>query len=179
MSCTSPFPADPTPPAHVAHLLTTTDPTSAGITAIIKTTKVPAMESPNPGPAVDLYIWGNAESCVTIVAACIPILRVLIREVKTSAQRYYLSNSAGNRSGVHGSAAHQSRARDNANTITISAGKWRGESSSSSQQDEDERGLTRESGKIMQTREVAIEYQEQRGWEDHEMDEMRRSHKSL
>lgn len=137
------------------------------------------MESPNPGPAVDLYIWGNAESCVTIIAACIPILRVFIREVKTSAQRYYLSNP--NRSGVHTSnSPHVSKVRDTVNTITITGGKRRGaDSSSSSSKDEDERGLTRESGKIMQTREVAVEYQDQRDWDMHEMDDMRRSGKSL
>ena len=127
------------------------------------------------GPAIDLYIWGNAESCVTIIAACIPILRVLIRDVKTSAQRYYVSNT--NRSGVH-SSAHHSKVRDNQNTITITAG--RRTDTSSSHQDEEERGLTRESGKIMQTREVAVEYQEHRDWaSDHELDDMRRSHKSL
>jgi hypothetical protein len=38
---------------------------------------------------VDLFVWGNAESAVTIVAASIPTLRVLIREVKSSATRYY------------------------------------------------------------------------------------------
>lgn len=133
----------------------------------------PAHLLTHPGPAVDLYIWGQAESCVTIVAACIPILRVFIREVKTTAQRYYLSNPT--RSGVHTS-THQSKVRDNVNTITITAG-GRADSSSSNWE-EDERGLTRDSGRIMQTREVAVEYQEQ--WADqHEMEYMRRSNKSL
>lgn len=174
MSCGVLYGLLPTSPP-TAHSVLTSSPHSAGVTAIIKTTKIPAMQSPNPGPAIDLYIWGNAESCVTIVAACIPILRVFVRDVKTSAQRYYLSNP--NKSGVHTSTPTASKARDN-NTVTITAGKRRGtgDSDSSLAKDEDERGLTRESGKIMQTREVAVEY---RDWEDHEMDDMRRSHKSL
>lgn len=127
------------------------------------------------GPAVDLYIWGNAESCVTIVAACIPILRVFVRDVKTSAARYYLSNS---RTNPH-TTTHQSKVRDNINTITITAGAERRDDESASQ-DDDERRLTRDNGKIMQTKEVAIEYQDNRSWTDeHELDDLRRSHKSL
>ena len=36
---------------------------------------------------MDLFIWGNAESAVTIIAASIPILRALFREFRTSAKR--------------------------------------------------------------------------------------------
>lgn len=137
-----------------------------------------------PGPAVDLYIWGNAESCVTIIAACIPILRVFVRDVKTSAQRYYLSNP--NRTGNVHTSAHHSKARENnTNTITITAGR-RGDDESSSEtfKEEDERGLTREQGKIMQTKEVAVEYGDGEGGRDqwgyeHEMDDLRRTNKSL
>ncbi|MBE3046686.1 hypothetical protein IMZ48_29975, partial [Candidatus Bathyarchaeota archaeon] len=66
------------------------------------------------------------------------------------------------------------------NTITITAGGKRGDSSSSHWED-DERGLTRDSGRIMQTKEVAVEYQDQRdAWGDqHEMDHMRRTNHSL
>lgn len=35
---------------------------------------------------VDLWIWGNAEICSSIIAACIPMLRVLVREAKSSDQ---------------------------------------------------------------------------------------------
>jgi len=48
---------------------------------------------------IDLFIWGNAESCVTIVAASIPVLRVLLREVGTTAKRYYHSNGTGHTDG--------------------------------------------------------------------------------
>ncbi len=45
---------------------------------------------------VDLYIWGNAETSSSIIAACIPILRVLVRDVHTSARQYYVSGNDGN-----------------------------------------------------------------------------------
>jgi len=44
---------------------------------------------------VDLFIWGNAESSVTIIAASIPVLRVLVREVK---QTYGRNSMTGVRS---------------------------------------------------------------------------------
>lgn len=42
---------------------------------------------------VDLFIWGNAESAITIMAASIPILRVLIRDANIS-RRYYKSRDS-------------------------------------------------------------------------------------
>jgi len=42
---------------------------------------------------VDLFIWGNAESTITIIAASIPILRVLIRDA-THSRRYYKSKES-------------------------------------------------------------------------------------
>jgi len=47
---------------------------------------------PPSDDGVTLFIWGNAESCVTIIAASIPILRVLVREVKDATRRYYGTN---------------------------------------------------------------------------------------
>lgn len=81
--------------------------------------------------------------------------------------------------------AHRSKARDNnTNTITITAGRRDDESSSENFKEEDERGLTREQGKIMQTKEVAVEYGDGEGGRDqwgyeHEMDDLRRTNKSL
>ncbi|KAK1832265.1 hypothetical protein QBC39DRAFT_433348 [Podospora conica] len=61
----------------------------AAITAIVKTTKIPKMLSMDTYDGIDLFIWGNAESCVTIIAASIPILRVFVRDATTTARRYY------------------------------------------------------------------------------------------
>ncbi|KAJ4417115.1 hypothetical protein N0V85_001997 [Neurospora sp. IMI 360204] len=65
----------------------------AGITGIIKTTKIPSMLSSDFADGVDLFIWGNAESAITIIAASIPILRVLIRDA-TISHRYYKSEDS-------------------------------------------------------------------------------------
>ncbi|KAK4446246.1 hypothetical protein QBC34DRAFT_305332 [Podospora aff. communis PSN243] len=50
----------------------------AGVIGIIKSANFPAMLSPDFANSVDLWIWGNAETAITIIAACIPILRGLV-----------------------------------------------------------------------------------------------------
>ncbi|KXX78526.1 hypothetical protein MMYC01_206366 [Madurella mycetomatis] len=55
----------------------------AGITAIIKTSMLPRMLLTDFAEGVDLWILGNAEICSSIIAACIPMLRVLVREAKS------------------------------------------------------------------------------------------------
>jgi hypothetical protein len=40
-----------------------------------------------PDDNVDLFIWGHAESAVTIMAASVPILRALFREFHSSAKQ--------------------------------------------------------------------------------------------
>ncbi|KAK3395474.1 hypothetical protein B0T20DRAFT_35804 [Sordaria brevicollis] len=65
----------------------------AGITGIIKTTKIPTMLSDDFAAGVDLFIWGNAETAITIMAASIPILRVLVRDASIS-RRYYKSGAS-------------------------------------------------------------------------------------
>lgn len=52
--------------------------------------------------AIDLWIWGNAEVSASIIAASIPMLRVLVRDAKTSRQYHsgYVkeTGASGNRS---------------------------------------------------------------------------------
>ncbi|SPO07579.1 uncharacterized protein DNG_10274 [Cephalotrichum gorgonifer] len=51
----------------------------AGITGIVKTTLIPTLFSFDISyDPVDLFIWDMAEGAVTIVATCIPVLRVLL-----------------------------------------------------------------------------------------------------
>ena len=86
---------------------------SAGVTGIIKTTKIMSMLSADfgkfcpsiihPGTlsltgcaladGIDLFIWGNAECAITIIAASIPVLRVLVRDA-TYSRRYYKSEDS-------------------------------------------------------------------------------------
>jgi hypothetical protein len=48
--------------------------------------RIPRADRGKTADGVDLVIWGNAESCLSIVAASIPMLRVFVRDVKSSRQ---------------------------------------------------------------------------------------------
>ncbi|KAK1751095.1 hypothetical protein QBC47DRAFT_308354 [Echria macrotheca] len=87
----------------------------AGIAAIVKTVYLPTLYGNDIYDSVQLFIWDTVEASVTIVAASIPTLRVLIRDAKknrstkgtgqsTSAGRFqvskYFSNAFSNRSEV-------------------------------------------------------------------------------
>ncbi|KAK4150047.1 hypothetical protein C8A00DRAFT_18365 [Chaetomidium leptoderma] len=66
----------------------------AGVTGIIKTTKLPKLASPDIYDAADLVIWDIAEAAVTMIGACVPVLRVLVRDVGNSSRRYGASEDA-------------------------------------------------------------------------------------
>lgn len=111
---------------------------------------------------VDLWIWGNAETNVTIVAASIPVLRVLVKEVKSSARRYYVSTEdhTTNRSGYR-----------NQHTITISAGRNSRHQRIRSQDAQSDKSILDDKPGIVRTKEVAVEYhkREERRDEDIEL----------
>ncbi|KAI1636242.1 hypothetical protein F4809DRAFT_390719 [Biscogniauxia mediterranea] len=66
----------------------------AGVTGIVKSVQVLSMTSPDLTYArTDLTIWTLAEPAVTIMAASIPILRMLYRELKSSQCSYSRSRS--------------------------------------------------------------------------------------
>ncbi|KAM7197916.1 hypothetical protein V8F20_006364 [Naviculisporaceae sp. PSN 640] len=54
----------------------------AGATAFVKAAYLPRMASPDIYDSVDLSWWSNIECTVSIMAASIPILRVLLKDVK-------------------------------------------------------------------------------------------------
>ncbi|KAK5654592.1 hypothetical protein OQA88_7221 [Cercophora sp. LCS_1] len=120
----------------------------AGITAIIKTTHIPKMLSTDSADGVVLFIWGNAESCVTIIAASIPILRVFAREVKT---KYYTTNRVDTR-------AYATKNGTRNNTVV---GREKQDDWSSNKSI-----IVEERGRIVQTNEVAVEYRERGSGED-------------
>ncbi len=94
----------------------------AGVTAVVKTTMLPRMMSSDFGKSflviitevermyiahqcktadgVPLWIWGNAEVCSAIIAASIPMLRVLVRDAKST--RQYLSGYYDKEAGAAG-----------------------------------------------------------------------------
>ncbi|KAK4141850.1 uncharacterized protein C8A04DRAFT_30542 [Dichotomopilus funicola] len=55
----------------------------AGALGIVKCVKTPALGTEDDYNLAPLFIWDIAEACVTLIAACIPTLRVLLRD-KTS-----------------------------------------------------------------------------------------------
>ncbi|KAK3323009.1 hypothetical protein B0H66DRAFT_555653 [Apodospora peruviana] len=66
----------------------------AGATAIVKTIEIPTLASADfTYVSAGLVYWGAAESAVTIIAASIPVLRTLFRDMKTLSRRYYVSGS--------------------------------------------------------------------------------------
>ncbi|KAK4445941.1 hypothetical protein QBC34DRAFT_357576 [Podospora aff. communis PSN243] len=60
----------------------------AGCAAFIKSTKIPlVLDGDFTYEGYDLVIWSAAEVAITICAACVPLLRVLIREVRNITQK--------------------------------------------------------------------------------------------
>ncbi|KAL2196798.1 hypothetical protein P885DRAFT_69282 [Corynascus similis CBS 632.67] len=73
----------------------------AGATAVVKTTKVPRMLSADIADGIPLWIWGNAEVCASIIAASIPMLRVLVRDVRMSGNYQSSSDLYNKKKGGH------------------------------------------------------------------------------
>ncbi|KAK0614424.1 hypothetical protein B0T14DRAFT_438922 [Immersiella caudata] len=66
----------------------------AGIAALVKTVNIPKLYSNDIYDSAQLMIWDTAEAAVTIVAASIPVLRVLLKNISTS-MRKGTSNNEG------------------------------------------------------------------------------------
>jgi len=124
----------------------------AGITAIIKTTLIPKMISMDSYDGVILFIWGNAESCVTIIAASIPILRVFARDIKTTTMRYYATGAD-----TRGYGEGTKRTRNN--TVVVTATRSRaGREKQDDWSDKSILDNQKSPGRIMQTNEIEVEY---------------------
>ncbi|KAL8383634.1 hypothetical protein RB595_010705 [Gaeumannomyces hyphopodioides] len=71
----------------------------AGTTAFVKSAQIPALAKGDfTYDGFGLVVWSTCEVAMTIIAACIPVLRVLVRDVKKSTRRHYGSSGA---SGSH------------------------------------------------------------------------------
>lgn len=111
---------------------------------------------------IDLFIWGNAESCVTIIAASIPILRVLIRDVRTTYRNYYVSEQNDNLT-----ATRRSRTRGQ-NSVVVTAGRRNNSDSTNKLDDGSEKSILEgraSPGKIVRRNEISIEYQDRKDGE--------------
>ncbi|KAK3327026.1 hypothetical protein B0T19DRAFT_151020 [Cercophora scortea] len=62
----------------------------AGIMSSIKTAQLNKLSTGDSYDAAHLTIWDTTEIAVTIMAASIPTMRVLFKDVRSSARRYYL-----------------------------------------------------------------------------------------
>lgn len=133
----------------------------------------------------DLVIWGTCESGVTIMAASIPVLRVLVRDVASSARKYY--GSSGTR--TNGSRLGGGLARSNTVTVTTSTRKgsirrkW--DRLADDKSDENAPGVASkpEFGKIVMTNEIVVQYDTRSDVDGHnesfEMDQMDRMNRMV
>ena len=165
-------------------------PDSAGITTIIKTAKLPRMLTddlcnsfpttrlltpltkfafltalylPNTDDTVDPIIWDAAEGSITIVAACIPTLRVLIRTASgnstpdiysvklptigsATGQGWSISHAAKNQSPQppHGLTLRDGASQSSTNRYPLNHGIWDGT----------------KSGRLILNNDVEVDYEE-------------------
>ncbi|KAI3319822.1 hypothetical protein HD806DRAFT_508051 [Xylariaceae sp. AK1471] len=88
----------------------------AGVTAVVKTTYLPLLNNPNfSSQATTLVVWYTAEAATTIVAASIPVLRALLKELSTSAARYFSGEKSDSETGKgSGSEGHSRKTQPSA-----------------------------------------------------------------
>ncbi|TRX98272.1 hypothetical protein FHL15_000917 [Xylaria flabelliformis] len=144
--------------------------TIAGITAVIRTVFLPSLASPDfSTKATTLVIWYTAEAATTIIAASIPVLRALIKEIKTSGARYFSGEKYASgridEPAVKGSGRGQSKGSKKGDsvftsrvvtTITCPGNKYPSDGDTGS--DKSILEASAEPGKIMQTQEVRLSY---------------------
>lgn len=99
---------------------------------------------------------------MTIIAASIPILRVLIRDAKTSYRRYYVSEHNDNTA-----ASKRSKMRSQNNTVVVTAGR-RTNHCTTKGDDGSEKSILEgraSPGKIIRKNEIVVEYQDRKDGE--------------
>lgn len=114
---------------------------------------------------IDLMLWGNAESSITIIAASIPILRVLIRDVRTTMR----SNRSGN--GTSGAKSSQKDSRSGLRSTVTITGARRGprvpdkDGNFVRMDDESDKSILSPVSGITKTDEYAVEYHHRKDYE--------------
>ncbi|TDZ24740.1 hypothetical protein Cob_v002411 [Colletotrichum orbiculare MAFF 240422] len=166
----------------------------AGSTAIVKCTTIPTLLSGDfTYDGSDLVIWGTVETGVTIVAASIPVLRVLVRDVASTARKYY-GNSAGTRTGGNQAGGNQTGGnrlgitRSNTVTVTTTTRKGSVKKKDKLADDRSDRSILGddeepEFGKIVRTNEIVVEYDTRSDYGGHnasyEMEQMDRMNRMV
>ncbi|KAK1756994.1 hypothetical protein QBC47DRAFT_451496 [Echria macrotheca] len=126
----------------------------AGITSFVKAAMMWKMTAGDIYEMNDLEYWSHAESTVTIIAASIPVLRVLLYDVKKSAasRGYYLSGAMDTNK--------KSRFQSNSGSTNASR-KWN-RANSTDVEDNDIHKLD-SSGHIVRTTDYGFEFVETKG----------------
>ncbi|KAK3312689.1 hypothetical protein B0H66DRAFT_643870 [Apodospora peruviana] len=158
----------------------------AGGAAFVKCSTIPVILNGDfTFEGYNLVIWGSGEVAITIVAASIPVLRVLVREVRVATRRRYgYSPTGGVESGSHMKMKKDQTAsagtvqRSNSTIVTVTSGYKPGKrmSGSFSTLDDLESGSMSEETmkrlsdanprKILQTQEITVSYHERPEDED-------------
>ncbi|OTB06547.1 hypothetical protein M426DRAFT_9677 [Hypoxylon sp. CI-4A] len=136
----------------------------AGITALMRCVYLPQLNTGKfSTQGTTLVIWYVAESSVTIIAASIPVLRALIKEISSSIDKYNRSNT--NKSGLKSQTKDTPRGLHASHIVTTVVGSRRdphdphGDASSDKSILDAARAPGKISpGKIMQTQEVRLSY---------------------
>ncbi|KAM7190306.1 hypothetical protein V8F33_009546 [Rhypophila sp. PSN 637] len=133
------------------------------------------MGSPDLYDAVDLNYWSNAESTVTIIAASIPILRVLVKDVTKSmlSREQYYGSTPDTTARTKISTKLSSRL-ERENRATVTGGTNRPRPSSRDTDDSELDILSKDTslpkaGAIVQTNHYTVEY-EQPDWKGERSD---------
>jgi hypothetical protein len=103
---------------------------------------------------VRLAVWTAAEPAVTVIATTIPVLRSLFIEIKEKTKRRTVADETW---------THKKTRTTGRSTVTVTADRTRFESEGNDDGDKlglAEEGTILQGGKILQTREVAIEYED-------------------
>lgn len=134
----------------------------AGIVGVVKIVEITTISGGKDIPyrLSMLFIWGEAEPNTTVIAASIPVLRVLFRDIS----RTYYGSSTGANGYLRSNPQSQFPANNNNTTITVSEAKMDDESS--------ERSILRTpsmaKNAIMRTTQVAVKYDARRSYGDEE-----------
>ncbi|KAH8904155.1 hypothetical protein BR93DRAFT_946918 [Coniochaeta sp. PMI_546] len=140
----------------------------AGCTAFVKSAKIPLLADGDfTFQGYNLVAWGAAEVATTIMASSIPVLRVLIREVKATTRRLNASSSDD----TYHTKSYGAGSMARSNTIVVAASQKRRAleigikrlkslRKASSDDWSDKSVLVHELGKgeILQTQEINIQY---------------------
>ncbi len=111
-------------------------------------------------------MWDIIEPSVTMIAACIPVLRILIRDVRDSSRRYPLSGAPSRRTGTKSGAAQTWNG--GRGTVSNNSRATTGVRSFQEADDESDKSILdagavpAKLGHITRTEEVSVEYRERR-----------------